>query len=129
MRLAYAHENQIMLRIAAAAALSGALLAACGHAAYAVRPVPRIAAEAVGKPVDGLQNAFGVPRKIDTTPTKLIYVWFFDEKPAGAPAGFHGCELEVAVDPRSDYILGYTLSNIGWGKCADVTRKVEVAVR
>lgn len=124
-----AHENQIMLRIAAAAALSGWLLAACGHAAYAVRPVPRIAAEAVGKPVSRLQNAFGAPRKIDTTPTKLVYVWFFEDKPAGAPAGFHGCELEVTVDARSEFILGYTLSNIGWAKCADVTRKVEVAAR
>ena len=45
-----------------------------------------------------LQEAFGKPRKIDTTPTKEVYVWFLAQKPDGAPAGFHGCEMEVTVD-------------------------------
>ena len=73
-------------------------LAGCHHATFAVRPVPRIAADSVGKPVGRLQEAFGKPRKIDTTPTKEVYVWFLPQKPDGAPAGFHGCEMEVTVD-------------------------------
>jgi hypothetical protein len=32
--------------------------------------------------------------------------------------------LEVTVDPRSDHILGYSLSNIGWTKCPEIERKV-----
>jgi hypothetical protein len=88
--------------------------------------MPRIAAGTVGQPVQRLQEALGVPRKIDTGPTKLIYVWFLPQVPAGAPQGFHGCELEVTVDPRSDHILGYTLSNIGWGSCVEIRRKVRI---
>jgi hypothetical protein len=104
-------------------------LAACHHAAFAVRPVPRIAAESVGKPVSRLQEAFGKPRKIDTTPTKAVYVWFLAQKPDGAPAGFHGCEMEVTVDARSEHVLGYSLSNIGWSKCGEVERKIRIAER
>jgi hypothetical protein len=119
-----------MLRIVAmSAALAGLALAACGQAGYAVRPVPRIAADNVGKPVSRLREAFGEPRKIDTTPTKLTYVWFLEQSPAGAPAGFHGCELEVAVDPRSEHVLGFSLSNIGWAKCPDIERKIRIAER
>ena len=88
---------------------------------YAVRPVPRIAADNVGKPVSRLQEAFGEPRKIDSTPTKVIYVWFLPQKPKdGSPSGFHGCEMEVTVDARSQRVLGYSLSNIGWSTCSEV---------
>jgi hypothetical protein len=125
-----------MSRIIAAAIANGlgatiglATLAGCGHSAYAVRPVPRIAADSVGKPVGRLQEAFGEPRKIDTTPTRLVYVWFLPEKPAGAPTGFHGCEMEVTVDPRSLRVLGYSLSNLGWSKCPEVERRIRVAER
>lgn len=125
-----------MSRIIAAAIANGlvatiglAALAGCGHSAYAVRPVPRIAADSVGKPVGRLQEAFGEPRKIDTTPTRLVYVWFLPEKPAGAPTGFHGCEMEVTVDPRSLRVLGYSLSNLGWSKCPEVERRIRVAER
>jgi hypothetical protein len=106
--------------------MAAVLAAACSHSEYAVRPVPQIAAGAVGKPVQRLQDVLGAPRKVDTGPTKLNYVWFLPEVPAGAPQGFHGCEIEVSVDPRSDHILGFTLSNIGWGNCADIRRKVRV---
>jgi hypothetical protein len=105
------------------------VLAACHHATFAVRPVPRIAAESVGKPVARLQEAFGKPRKIDSTPTKEVYVWFLQQKPDGAPMGFHGCEMEVTVDARSEQVLGYSLSNIGWSKCGEVERKIRIAER
>lgn len=119
-----------MLRVVAAAiAMASVTLAGCGHSSYVVRPVPRIAADNVGKPVSRLQEALGAPRKIDATSTKLVYVWFLDQTPAGAPAGFHGCELEVAVDPRSEYVLGFSMSNIGWAKCPDVARKIHLADR
>ena len=119
-----------MLRVKDVAAALGALgLAACGHSGFAVRSVPSIAADNVGKPVSRLQEAFGEPRKIDQTPTKWVYVWFLPQKPAGAPAGFHGCEMEVAVDARSQRVLGYSLSNIGWSNCRDVERRIRVAER
>jgi hypothetical protein len=119
-----------MLRVTAASMTLGILaLAACSHSGYAVRPVPRIASDNVGKPVSRLQEAFGEPRKIDQTSTKWVYVWFLPEKPAGAPTGFHGCEMEVTVDPRSQRVLGYSLSNIGWSNCRDVERKIRVAER
>jgi hypothetical protein len=35
--------------------------------------------------------------------------------------------MEVTVDARSQRILGYSLSNIGWSKCGDVERKVRLA--
>jgi hypothetical protein len=101
-------------------------LAGCHHATYAMRPVPRIAADSVGKPVSRLQEAFGPPRKIDTTATKEVYVWFLPQTPVGAPAGFHGCEMEVTVDTRSEHVLGYSLSNVGWAKCSDMERKIRV---
>ena len=83
-----------MSRVLDSCALTAAILALVGcHGAYAVRPIPRIAADSVGKPVARLQEAFGAPRKIETTPTKEVYVWFLAQKPAGAPAGFHGCEM------------------------------------
>jgi hypothetical protein len=105
------------------------VLAGCHHATFAVRPVPRIASESVGKSVARLQEAFGTPRKIDSTPTKEVYVWFLPQKPDGAPAGFHGCEMEVTVDARSEHVLGYSLSNIGWSKCGEVQRKIRIAER
>jgi len=111
---------------ATALMMSALTLAACGHSEFAVRPIPRIAADDVGQPIDRLQEAFGEPRKIDKRPTQLLYVWFIAQSPAGAPAGFHGCEMEVTVDARSQRVLGYSLSNIGWSKCADVKRKVRV---
>ncbi len=119
-----------MLRVAVAAlALAGWTLVGCGHTAYAVRPIPRIAADNVGKPVSRLEDAFGPPRKIDPSSTKLLYVWFLEQAPEGAPMGFHGCELEVTVDIRSQHVLGYSLSNVGWGSCRDVRRKIRVAER
>jgi hypothetical protein len=119
-----------MFRVVAAAICSSMVaLAGCAHSAYAVRPVSRIAADNVGKPINGLQEAFGAPRKIDSTSTQLVYVWFLPEKPEGAPTGFHGCEMEVTVDARSQRVLGYSLSNIGWAKCREVERKIRVAER
>jgi hypothetical protein len=116
-----------MPRVAAASlVLAGTVLAACGHSEYAVRSMPQVAAGSVGKPVQRLQEILGEPRKVDTGPTKLNYVWFLPEVPAGAPQGLHGCEIEVTVDPRSDHILGFTLSNIGWGDCTEIRRKVRV---
>jgi len=99
------------------------------HHAYAVRPIPRIAADSVGKPVKRLEEAFGEPRKVDATPTKAVYVWFIEQKPAGAPTGFHGCEMEITVDARTEHVLGYSLSNIGWAKCREVERKIRIAER
>jgi hypothetical protein len=107
-------------------ALATFALAACGGSGFAVRPVPRIASDNVGKPVSRLQEAFGQPRKVDTTATKLVYVWFIAQTPAGAPAGFHGCEVEVTVEPQSQHVLGYSLSNVGWAKCGEIARKVRV---
>jgi hypothetical protein len=119
-----------MLRVTAStAALGILLLAGCGHSGYAVRSVPSIAAENVGKPVSRLQEAFGEPRKIDQTSSKWVYVWFLPQKPAGAPVGFHGCEMEVTVDARSQRVLGYSLSNIGWSNCREVERRIRVAER
>jgi hypothetical protein len=115
------------MRIAAAVAIAGFALAACGNSGYVVRSVPRIAADQVGKPVRQLQEAFGAPRKIDATSTSLVYVWFLEQRPPGAPIGLHGCELEVTVDPRSEHVLGYSLSNIGWAKCPDIERKIRLA--
>ncbi|HEY2685561.1 MAG TPA: hypothetical protein VGI93_18765 [Steroidobacteraceae bacterium] len=105
------------------------VVAACSNG-YAVRPVPRIAAESVGKPVSRLQEAFGEPRKVDTTSTRLVYVWFLPQKPKdGSPSGFQGCELEATVEPRSQHVIGYSLSNIGWSNCRDVERRIRVAER
>jgi hypothetical protein len=119
-----------MLRVTALGAVLGILgLAGCGHSGYAVRSVPSIAAENVGKPVSRLQEAFGEPRKIDQTATKWVYVWFLPQKPPGAPTGFHGCEMEVTVDARSQRVLGYSLSNIGWSNCHQVERRIRVAER
>ena len=124
-------DGELMMSrvLAAAIVASVAASAGCGHSAYAVRPVSRIAADNVGKSVSRLQDAFGAPRKIDPTSNRLLYVWFIPEQPAGAPTGFHGCEMEVTVDPRSQQILGYSLSNIGWTKCGEVERKIRVAER
>lgn len=118
-----------MLRTGVAMILGIVALAACSHSGYAVRSVPRIAADNVGKPVSRLQEAFGDPRKIDQASTKLLYVWFFAQKPPGAPTGFHGCEMEVTVDAKSHTVMGYSLSNIGWSKCGEVERKIRVAER
>ena len=92
------------LRSTAIALSAAATLAGCGHSAFAVRPLPRIVAENLGKPVSRLQDTFGEPRKIEVMPTKLVYVWFIPQAPAGAPQGFHGCEMEVTVDARSTYV-------------------------
>lgn len=120
----------IMLRLCLMiVALASAALAACGHANYAVRPIPKIAADNVGKPVRQLEEAFGAPRKVDKTSTKLVYVWFLEQVPPGAPVGFHGCEMEATVDIRSEQVLGYSLANVGWGKCREVERKIRIAER
>jgi hypothetical protein len=95
---------------------------------YAVRPVPRIAKENVGKPVSRLQEAFGAPRKIESLPNRQVYVWFLPQKPKeGSPSGFQGCEMEVTVDARSQQVLGYSLSNIGWTQCSEVERRIRIA--
>jgi hypothetical protein len=101
-------------------------LAGCAHSDYAVRSVPSIVADTVGRPVSRLQDVFGEPRKVDQTPTKWLYVWFLADKPDGAPVGLHGCEMEVTVDARSQRVLGYSLSNIGWSNCRTVERKIRV---
>jgi hypothetical protein len=120
-----------MLRLSTAPwILSTVMFVGCSGSGYAVRAVPRIAADNVGKPVSVLQEAFGEPRKIDRTSTKLVYVWFLPQKPnEGAPSGFQGCEMEVTVDARSQRVLGYSLSNIGWSACRDVQRRIRVAQR
>ena len=131
MPLNESHGRMIMSRLTTAACICGALvLVGCSGSGYVVRPVPRIAADTVGKPVSVLQEAFGEPRKIDKTSTKLVYVWFLPQKPKeGAPSGFQGCEMEVTVDARSQRILGYSLSNIGFSACRDVQRRIRVAQR
>jgi hypothetical protein len=118
-----------MLRVAASLALASLLLVACSHSGYAVRPISRIAAENVGKPVSRLRDALGAPRKVDTTSTKLVYVWFLEQSPAGAPMGLHGCDMEVTVDIRTSHVLGYSLANVGWGQCGDLRRKIRIAER
>jgi hypothetical protein len=110
----------------ALAVLACAALAACGTSAYAVRPVPRIAADAVGRPVGLLREAFGEPREVTNAPTRQVYVWFIAAAPAGVPPGFHGCELEVTVEPRSQQVLGYSLSNLGAVRCGEIERRVRV---
>jgi hypothetical protein len=119
-----------MLRVTGlGVALGFVILAGCGHSGYAVRSVPSIAADNVGKPVSRLQEVFGEPRKIDQTSTKWVYVWFMPQQPPGAPTGFHGCEMEVTVDARSQRVLGYSLSNIGWSSCREVERRIRIAER
>jgi hypothetical protein len=118
-----------MLRFTAGCVLVALALAACGNSAYAVRSVPRIAADSVGMPVSQLRAALGEPRKVESTSTKTTYVWFIEQVPAGAPAGFHGCEMEVTVDPRSDRVLGVSMSNMGWTKCPEIERKILIAQR
>ena len=113
-----------LLLISAAAALC-----ACSHSEFAVRPVPRIVADNVGQPVSRLEEAFGAPRKVDTAGIKQVYVWFIPMQPSGAPAGFHGCEMEVTVDTRSQRVLGYSLSNVGWSTCREAEKKIRVAAR
>ena len=108
-------------------AIAAASLSACGHSDFAVRPVPKIVADNVGQPVSKLQETFGAPRKVDSSGIKQVYVWFLPAQPAGAPSGFHGCEMEVTVDARSQRVLGYTLSNIGWSSCGEVERRIRIA--
>jgi hypothetical protein len=103
---------------------AAAIVSACGSSAYAVKPVPTIVADTVGKPVSRLQDTFGEPRKVERSATRQIYVWYLPNEVKDAPAGFHGCEMEVTVDPRSQRVLGYSLSNIGWSECKSVERKV-----
>jgi len=123
-----------MLRRCAAArlltlALGTVALAACSHSAYTVRPVGSIAADNVGKPVQRLEEAFGEPRRVESTSTQRVYVWFLEQSPPGAPVGFHGCDMEVTVDIRSQHVLGYSLANVGWGKCRELERKIRIAAR
>ena len=96
---------------------------------FAVRPVPRIVADDVGQQVAVLQQVFGEPRRIDVLPMHLVYVWFFAQVPAGAPVGFHGCQLEVTVDSRTSRVLGYSMSNVGWSECGEIERRIRVASR
>ena len=111
-----------------AAVAMGVLLLGCSGG-YAVRPVARIAADNVGKPVSRLQEVFGEPRKIENGLARQTYVWFLPQKPkSGSSSGFHGCEMEVSVDPYSQRVLGYSLSNIGWS-CSEVERRIRVASR
>ena len=114
--------SRYFIHCAVAFALSG-----CASSQYAMRPVPRIVADNVGQDISRLQDAFGTPRKIDSTSTKEVYVWFLATTPSGAPSGFHGCEMEVTVDVRSQRVLGYSLSNVGWSSCAQLQRKIRIA--
>lgn len=117
-----------MLRPCARALAAGLIaLAGCASSPYVVRPLPRILADNVGQPVTRLQEEFGEPRKINATPTGLVYFWFVAETPAGAPVGLHGCEIEVAVDARSQRVLGVSLANVGWSKCGAIARRIRVA--
>ena len=119
-----------MLRIGTASSVALITLLGCSTSGYTVLPVPRIAADNIGQPISILREALGEPRKVDTTPTKLIYVWFLPQKPRnGTPSGLQGCEMEVTVDARSQRVLGYSLSNIGWSNCGDVQRRIRVAQR
>jgi hypothetical protein len=113
-----------MSRLIYVSALLAASLLGCASSRYAVQPVSRIAADNVGKPVSRLEGALGAPRKVDTTSTQRVYVWFLAAESRGAASGFHGCEMEVTVDPRSDRVLGYSLSNIGGVSCSEMERKV-----
>src|ERR1700759_5159002 len=123
-------EEMIMLRPTSAACVLALVLAGCSGSGEPGRPVPRIAADNVGKPVSVLQEAFGEPRKIDKTSTKLVYVWFLPQKPKeGTPSGFQGCEMEVSGDARWQRVLGYSLSNIGFSTCGEVQRRIRVAQR
>jgi len=72
-----------MLRVMTAAMGVGILmLAGCSHSEYAVRPVPRIAAENVGKPVSRLKEAFGEPRKVDQGSTSCVRrAWLIEIEP------------------------------------------------
>jgi hypothetical protein len=110
------------------AALGGALivLTACGSSGFALRAVPQIVADNVGQPVSRLRETFGEPRKVEAMPTHVLYVWFLPQMPPGAPPGYHGCEMEVTVDARSQRVLGYSLSNIGWSKCGEIERRIRV---
>jgi hypothetical protein len=99
-------------------------VAACSHSAYAVRPVTAIVAAVVGQPVSQLQDTFGEPRKIDRSPTRQVYVWYLPTQIKDAPSGFHGCEMEVTVDARSQRVLGFSLSDLGWSECKSLVRKV-----
>ncbi len=95
-----------MLRATTAVCLlTTIVLAGCGGSGYAVRPVPRIAADNVGKPVSVLQEAFGEPRKIDKTSTKLVYVWFLPQKPKRAhPPVFRAVKWKSRSTPaRSEF--------------------------
>jgi hypothetical protein len=117
-----------MLRVIVAFSLSMSLLACSGS--YAVRPVSRIAADNVGKSVRHLQDVFGEPRKVETTATRQVYVWFIPLQPKdGSPNGLHGCEIEVSVEPNSQQVLGYSLSNVGWASCSEIERRIRVASR
>ncbi len=117
-----------MSRAFAALGMSMLLFGCSGG--YSVRPVARIAADNVGKPVSGLREVFGEPRKIDRTAMRETYVWFMPLEPKhGVSGGLHGCELEVSVDPRSQHVLGYSLSNIGFSSCSEVERRIRVASR
>jgi hypothetical protein len=102
--------------------------ALCGcDAGYEVRPVPRIFADQVGQPIKELIELFGEPRKVDTTATRQLYVWYLPQKPSeGSPSGFNGCEVEVSVDARSSLVLGFSQTNLGYTTCAEVLRKVHV---
>src|SRR5260370_33508910 len=104
-----------MLRLSTAPWILGTvMLAGCSGSGYAVRAVPRIAADTVGKPVSVLQEAFGEPRKIDKTSTKMVYVWFLPQKPKeGTPSGFSGCEVKVTVDAGSQRVWVYSRPNTG----------------
>jgi hypothetical protein len=115
--------------VLAVTAVAATALAGCANSGYAVRAVPQIAKDNVGQPIGRLREALGEPRKIEATPTKLVYVWFLEEQIAGAPNGFHGCEMEVSVDQRSQRVLGYSLSNIGWSTCRTVERRIRTAAR
>jgi hypothetical protein len=105
------------------------VLAGCASSGFAERPIPQILEENVGQPVGRLQEALGEPRKVDRSAANPVYVWFIPQAVEGASAGLHGCEMEVTVDARSQQVLGFSLSNIGWSKCRQISRRIRVASR
>jgi len=83
-----------------------------------------------GQAVSVLQEAFGEPRKIDKTSTKLVYVWFLPQKPKeGAPSDSRAARWKSPSMHARQRVLGYSLSNIGWSACRDVQRRIRVAQR
>jgi hypothetical protein len=115
-----------MLRVAAATIAMAVCARRMRSIWFAVRPSADRGRQCrqTNDQLGSLQSA----RESDTTPPKRVRL-VPGQTPPGAPVGFHGCEMEVTVDARTQHVLGYSLSNIGWAKCPEVQRKIHVAER